>query len=270
LTLFGRRLAVSIPATVLEEKGTLRDRTTKVGAVARSCAVYGVDVIELFGAGDSAFIKKVLEYLETPQYLRRRLFPLDDDLAFAGALPPLRIPSHKPRLPAGKVRAGEIRDGVVNDDGTVDIGLDFAPKLKGGARPGARVTVKLVSVSPPLAVMVSRQESGEYWGYAVEAKATETVTSDERFDFKVATSRLGRPLGESLPAIRSSLRTSKGVKLIFGSPSRGLFDIWGPGLPAKVDLVANLFPEQRVETVRTEEAIDAALALINFLSAEKA
>ena len=36
----------------------------------------------------------ILKYLETPQFLRKRLFPKMNDLKFAGVLHPLRIPSH--------------------------------------------------------------------------------------------------------------------------------------------------------------------------------
>ena len=84
MTLLGRRLAVSLPDTVLEEKDSPRDKTAKLGLVARACAMYGVDVIEVFrdpgGKGEGPAIIKVLQYLETPQYLRRRLYPLDDVL----------------------------------------------------------------------------------------------------------------------------------------------------------------------------------------------
>ena len=55
------------------------------------------------------------------------------------------------------------------------------------------------------------------------------------------------------------------MKLIFGSPSRGLFDIVGPELARKSDYVVNLFLDQHVETVRAEEAIFAGLNLVNML-----
>jgi predicted SPOUT superfamily RNA methylase MTH1 len=64
------------------------------------------------------------------------------------------------------------------------------------------------------------------------------------------------------------MSNSDGVKLIFGSPTRGLFDIFGQGLARKVDFVVNLFPAQWVETVRTEEAIFAGLGLLSMISAE--
>ncbi len=129
MTLAGKRLAVAFPDTVLEEHDSLREKTVKLGQIARTCSVFGVDTVQVFrdprGRGESSLIRRVLEYLETPQYLRRRLFPLDESLKFAGLLPPLRIPSHKPKVASTSLRPGEFREGASSTDGvTVDVGLD--------------------------------------------------------------------------------------------------------------------------------------------------
>jgi methyltransferase len=273
VTLLGKRLAISMPDTVLEEKDSPRDKTVKLGSMARSFAIYGVDVVEVFRdpsrRGEGTMIKKVLEFLETPQYLRRRLFPIDEDLRFAGVLPPLRIPSHRPKSTVEDVELGQVREGVANPDGTVDVGLPQNAKLRGNAPSNSRVTVRIASRDPLTAVPVSREEVREYWGYAVEVKSVGDVFADTRFGVKVATSRLGRPLESELSRLRSSIVGAKGVKLVFGSPSRGLFDIVGPELPKKAGFVVNLFTEQHTETVRTEEAISAGLSLVNVLLAEK-
>jgi len=274
VVLSGRRIAVSIPDTVTEEKESPRDKATKLGLIARGCAIYGVDVIEIFrdpaGHGEAKTIRRVLEYLETPQYLRKRLFPIDEALKFAGVLPPLRIPSHKPKVPVDRVSRGEIREGVANADGTVDVGLEVAPRLAVRAPAGTRVTVRITSMSPPFAEVVSREAAGGYWGYTVETKQTPEVFDDPRFKVKVATSRRGAPLRDAIGRLRALTRDAEGVKLIFGSPSRGLYEIVGRDLDAKADLVVNLFPGQQVETVRTEEAVFAGLGLMNLISSEKA
>ena len=274
MAFMGRGLAVSFPDTVLEDKESQRDKTAKLGLIARACAIYGVDVIEVFrdpkGHGEGQVIRRVLEYLETPQYLRRRLYPLDEALRYAGMLPPLRIPSHKPKVPMDMLSIGEAREGVVNKDGTVDIGLDVTPRLEGEARPGQRVTVRVLSLRPPSVRLIQRQQVGGYWGYTVVTKTADDVFSDARYTLKIATSKLGNPLIDALSRLKDSLGRAEGVKLIFGSPSRGLFDIVGRNLADRVDFVVNLFPEQQVETVRTEEAIFVGLGLVSILSAEKA
>ena len=231
-------------------------------------------MVEVFrdpaGNGEPESVRKVLEYLETPQYLRKRLFPLDESLKFAGLLPPLRIPSHKLRIPADRVPVGEVREGVVNADGTVDVGLDVFPRIRGGATPGRRVTVRLSSVTPLVAEVITREEVGGYWGYVVETKQFPEVLADPRFKVRIATSRLGTPLPEGLGKLRALMREGESVKLVFGSPSRGLFEIVGRDLGRKVDLVLNLFTAQQVETVRTEEALFAGLGAVSLISAEKA
>jgi predicted SPOUT superfamily RNA methylase MTH1 len=274
MALLGRKIAVSLPDTVLEDKESLREKTAKLGLIARACAIYGVDVIEVFrdpkGQGEEKGVRKVLEYLETPQYLRKRLYPLDEELKYAGMLPPLRIPSHKAKIPADRLPVGEVREGVVNADGSVDIGLDVAPKLRQRLPPGRRVTVRLTSLRPLVADAIPREMAGPYWGYTVETKSVGNVLSDSRFGLKIATSRLGAPMVDELRRLRWSLNGAGGVKLIFGSPSRGLFDIVGADLPRLVDFIVNFFPEQKVETVRTEEAVLVSLGVVSLLSAEKA
>jgi len=274
LALLGNRLAVSLPDTVLEEKESPRERTTKLGLIARACAIYGVDVIEIFrdprGGGDADEIRRVLEYLETPQYLRRRLYPIEESLRYAGVLPPLRIPSHKPKVPFEQLPVGDVREGVANADGTVDIGLNVAPKLRERVPPGRRVTVKLLSLRPPMAELIPRERVEKYWGYKVEVNSIAESLADTRFRVKIATSRLGTPLAQAIGRLEASVAEAGGIKLIFGSPSKGLFDIVGRELTKKVDFVLNLFPEQHVETVRTEEAIFVGLGLVGLLCAEKA
>jgi methyltransferase len=104
----------------------------------------------------------------------------------------------------------------------------------------------------------------------VESKSVEGVFSDSRFGLKLATSRLGDTLSKRLHEVRTAFEKARGVMLVFGSPSRGLFDIVGPELWRRCDFVLNLFSEQHVETVRTEEAIFAGLDLLNVLSSDKA
>jgi len=270
--MLGKRVCVAIPDTVLEEHDSLRDKTLKLGLIARYCSIFGVDLIRVFhdprGRGESAFMRRVLEYLETPQYLRKRLFPLSDELKFAGLLPPLRTPSHRPKVPLDKLQVGEYREGFVLAEGTsADVGLDSPAKLQHRGSPNKRVTVRIAAKSPLMAVVVDRREVNQYWGYSVDVCGMTELLSDSAFPLKIATSRGGESVVASLPAIRASLEGAKGVMLIFGSPSRGLFETFGKDLRQRVDYVVNLFPEQNVATVRSEEAMLAALYLLELLVA---
>jgi predicted SPOUT superfamily RNA methylase MTH1 len=273
MTLAGKKVCVAIPDTVLEEQGSLREKTAKLGQIARYSSIFGVDVIRVFhdprGRGESSFIRKVLEYLETPQYLRRRLFPLSEELRYAGLLPPLRIPSHKTKVPLGRLRSGEFREGVVLADGfSVDVGLDSPALLRKRESPQRRLTVRIISVSNSgiEGVRVDRREVKTYWGYSVEVSGTGALLADPAFPLKVATSRLGDPVAREARSLRIDLQSSGAVMLLFGSPSRGLFETVGKDLRSRVSYVVNLFPEQNVVTARTEEAMLSALYMVGLLA----
>ena len=273
MTLAGKRICVSVPDTLLEEQESLREKTAKLGQVARYCALFGVDAIHVFhdprGRGESSFIKRVLEFLETPQYLRRRLFPLSEDLRFAGLLPPLRIPAHKAKVPLGRIQAGEFREGVVLADGfSVDVGLDVPVTLRKKETPQKRITLRVSSTSSSRVegVLVDRREVMAYWGYTVEVSGTGSLLAHPAFPLKVATSRHGDPVARVARGLRTDLQRSGAVMLLFGSPSRGLFETIGKDLRGKVSYVVNLFPEQNVVTARSEEAIISALYLVGLLA----
>jgi predicted SPOUT superfamily RNA methylase MTH1 len=273
MTLAGKRICVAVPDTVLEEQDSVREKTAKLGQIARYCSIFGVDAIRVFhdprGRGESNFIKKVLEYLETPQYLRRRLFPLSEDLRYAGLLPPLRIPSHKAKVPLGRLQAGEFREGVVLADGfSVDAGLDSPVTLRKKETPQRRITLKITSASPSGAegTPVDRRDVTTYWGYSVDVSGTGALLADPAFPLKVATSRHGDDVARVARSLRIDLQGSRGVMLLFGSPSRGLFETIGKDLRGRVNHVVNLFPGQNVVTARSEEAILSALYLVGFLA----
>jgi len=273
MTLSGKRVCVAIPDTILEEQDSLREKTAKLGQVARYCAIFGVDSIRVFqdprGRGESSFIMRVLEYLETPQYLRRRLFPLSAELKFAGLLPPLRIPSHTAKTPLGSLKSGEYREGFVLPDGlSVDAGLDLPVALRRKETAQRRVTVKITSASTSRVdgITLDRRQVPGYWGFTVETLGMSALLTDQDFPLKVATSRRGDPVGRVARALRMDLRDAAGLMLLFGSPSRGLFETIGKDLKSRVSYVLNLLPEQNVVTMRSEEAILSGLYLFSLLT----
>jgi predicted SPOUT superfamily RNA methylase MTH1 len=267
----GKKIAVSIPDTVLEESESLREKTVKLGFIARACSIYGVDRVEIYrdtkGKGERDLILKILQYIETPQYLRKRLFKIDNSLRYAGLLHPLRIPSHKKKVDFESLKVGDIREGVTNKDGTAYIGLDRDIRLTSNFKPGMRITVKVLSKQPFVGEVISREEVGDYWGYKAVACNLKDIFEDREFKLRIATSRYGSSLRSVMDRLRNNVKYSNSIRLIFGSPSKGLFEIVGPELVNVTDYVVNLFLEQHVETVRTEETIFAALNLINNLLA---
>jgi predicted SPOUT superfamily RNA methylase MTH1 len=64
-----------------------------------------------------AFLARILQYCECPQYLRRKFFPMHPDLQFAGLLPPLDAPHHLRRGDFAAFREGVVVERKSGDGG---------------------------------------------------------------------------------------------------------------------------------------------------------
>ena len=78
-----------IPNSFLAETNDLKLKTYKVGIIGRALAVFRVNKVIIYndssfnderGSKDAKFIYDVLSYMNTPQYLRKRAFPIQEDL----------------------------------------------------------------------------------------------------------------------------------------------------------------------------------------------
>ena len=58
----------------------------------------------------NTFLARILQYLETPQYLRKIIFPKHRDLQFVGLLNPLDCPHHMRIDDKCKYREGVVLD----------------------------------------------------------------------------------------------------------------------------------------------------------------
>ncbi|MEM2142027.1 MAG: RNA methyltransferase, partial [Candidatus Thorarchaeota archaeon] len=79
-----------IPDTSLTNCRDLREKTVRAGTIARAASVFKVDRIVVYQTGptqskrsrDSDLLTLILEYANTPQYLRKRLYPVTDVLRY--------------------------------------------------------------------------------------------------------------------------------------------------------------------------------------------
>ena len=277
-----KKLAIAIPASVISDTPHLREKTSKIGLIGRAAAIFRVDEIIVYPdnpkanqARDMDFIALLLNYLETPQYLRKRLFKLEPRLQFAGILPPLRTPHHPVSGKIKNLKAGEYREGVVLSQAKegllVDIGVDQAALLREKQfAVGDRLTLQVVKAGEQVEVQtVNRDDVPVYWGFRVRAEKRpfgQLVTSGE-FDLAIATARVGDKFMDVTGEIGKKWEIAGKILLGFGAPSRGLHEIAkeeGAELEAIVDFVVNMIPEQGTVTVRTEEALLASLAILNM------
>jgi predicted SPOUT superfamily RNA methylase MTH1 len=270
------RLSIAIPASMVSEHSHLRDKTEALGRVGRAAAIYRVEEIIVYPdePDESTLMKYILGYMETPQYLRKRLFDVRLELRYVGVLPPLRTPHHPLEDHAEKVTGGEVREGAVTNviDGgyMVDVGLDRLMEVKGRApSQGSRVTVQIVEKEPILkGRSVKKSRLGTYWGYDLRGsnyRLCELALSPE-WDLTIATSRKGVDFDSAAPEIRSVWAESGRTLVAFGSHSEGVYEIIGKERKRAEEcfrFIVNTIPDQGTETVRTEEAVHATLALLN-------
>jgi hypothetical protein len=216
----------------------------------------------------------MLNYLETPQYLRKTLFKLDPDLQYAGILPPLRTPHHPVSGKIKHLKVGEYREGIIlserKDGLAVDIGIQQPALLRQRQyRVGERLTLQIISISDQIEVQpVSRDDVPQYWGYTVriEKRPFGQLIQSNEFDLKIATARIGDTFADLVIKIGERWNLSSNVLLAFGAPARGLHEIAEDEhlkVDAISDFVVNTIPDQGTATVRAEEAILATLAIFN-------
>ena len=271
------KLTVAIPASLVSEYANLRDKTEVIGRVARSTALFRAEEIIIYPdqPDESALIKLILGYVETPQYLRKHLYNVRPELQYAGTLQPLRTPHHQLEAHATNLRVGEFREGILFDQqgvNVVDIGVEKPIQLAGKAPSrGSRVTVKIVEAGPePRCEMAKRIEIPAYWGYEIQVskKALGDLASGGYYDLTIATSRTGAPLTSEEERLKAKLVEARNVLVAFGSHRMGIQEMLKREHREVADCFQfnlNMVPDQGTETVRTEEAVHATLAILNLL-----
>ena len=279
-------LCVAIPASFVSDVPHLREKTFRIGLVGRAVSIFRVDEVIVFTdmpktdqSRDTNLISTILAYMETPQYLRKRLFKIQPELQYAGVLPPLRTPHHPLANRTADLKIGEFREGAVigysKEDTLVDVGVE-QPALVAGVKlqTNTRVTVKITGLGKqPKAILANHKEIKTYWGYRVTVSQVPfgQMVKKKLFDLVVATSRRGKPIDAIMDELVKSWKQSHKILLAFGASTQGLFEIAMHERLKLEDLanfIVNTIPDQGTETVRTEEAVYASLAILNTLEVD--
>ncbi len=281
-----RRFSIVIPASVVSDTPHLREKTAKLGAIARASSIFGVNEIILYQdiehtQADIEFCSEILRYLETPQYLRKRIFKLSPMLKFTGILPPLQVAHHNVPRSLANVKIGDVREGLVisrtSHEIFADIGLEKPVTVPGNYRVGERITVRLITVGedlhgepvePGLMTASRHDRRPMYWGYRVrKVKSLAKLLSTDQWDLRIGTSRYGTPVQELFGSISKDLKTANSTAIFFGSPKMGLRDILAAENLAPTDAFnyfVNTVPDQETMTIRTEEAVFVSLGILNL------
>ena len=262
------KISIALPGSIIDNCQGLQMKSIMASQIARACAIYRVSKIIIFNDTETIwgarFLEKILNYLETPQYLRRKLYKQSDDFKFIGSLPPLDCPHHFRKHDRYKFREGvvveQLKGGCL-----VDVGLEKPLIIQSTHETNTRVTIKLEETDIGLeGEFVERNivEKECYWGYQVQSckTLTEALTM-EKYDYILGTSERG----ESVEAL--SIPDCKNVLICFGGVD-GLekaheHDGTEKELKDFFSSYININPHQGSRTIRTEEAVLATLSLVN-------
>ncbi len=264
------KLSVAIPESSLSDESTKIDKTRKISVLARACAIFRIDTIYVYHEGnnkeDGNLLVTILKYLETPQFLRKRLFPKMNELKFAGVLQPLKIPSHITPANPKKIIKGDIREGIVvsmKGKRFVDVGINQLVPYFGKENMGKRITVQFKTDYPDFTVKeIQKDESSLYWGYSVKERANLFSLMDEWKGNTIITSRKGKTATKE--QLAKYLKSNLPTLVVFGSPAKGVHEILGGKMKNVQNAkTLNFFPNQATETVRLEEALMGTLSIIN-------
>ncbi|MEM1619981.1 MAG: putative RNA uridine N3 methyltransferase [Fervidicoccaceae archaeon] len=278
-------VAILLPRCTLENEPDLLRSTIKAWLIARFSAIYRVSTVGIYRSRSSdkecrnegELLSLLLSYMRAPPYLKKKLFSVKKELKYVGLAPPLQIPTH---TVSEKPVVGEVREALVvkvsRGRALLHIGLDAPVWVEASVRevrPGSTLFIR-VKGTEPLEVEILRSAPNDvYVGYSV-ININDVVAhlreSGRRGVYRLGTSRLGDPLDKSLERMKRKIANSRGVLLLFGEPRRGIFDVLrelGAEPSDVLDDVVNLIPAQGTKTVRTEEALAAALQTVRLLEA---
>jgi len=281
-------LNIAIPSNVLEDCSDLRSKTQKIGQIARAAAIFKVEKIIIYHvnklinrkfSGDRELIKGILEYLDCPQYLRKKVFPKVPSFKYIGTLHPLRTPHHPLENKIAKLETISIREGLVlfsnQHFSEIDLGLEKSIKIAIPHLPkDQRIILKLERQGNLITgTPVTKNNTKVYWGFEVEILNESIKDFLKKFsnNLIIATSKRGSPINsETQVELLQKLEKKNNLLVLFGSPATGLFEIFTNNnlrLADWVDFILNFIPQQGTETIRVEEALFSTLALINSLLA---
>ncbi|CAI8604750.1 unnamed protein product [Vicia faba] len=280
-------VSIAVPASIIDNVPTLELATRLASQIARAATIFRINEVVVFDnrsnadkdytvaensddESSSAFLVRILQYLETPQYLRKALFPMHSSLRFVGMLPPLDAPHHLRKHEWGPYREGVRIKGHSNSGTTlVDVGLFKHVAVDQILEPGRRVTVamganrNLDSDLPREVVPSSKpREEGAYWGYQVRYAHNISAVFNEctykgGYDCIIGTSEHGQVIKSSeleLPSFRHLLISFGGLAGLEESIEED-DNFKGKNAKEVFSLYLNTCPNQGSRTIRTEEAI---------------
>ncbi|WP_455141000.1 putative RNA uridine N3 methyltransferase [Candidatus Hodarchaeum mangrovi] len=271
---------IAIPDSAVSDCSDIRAKTEKIFQFARISAIYQVPDIMIYhdpflkpeeAHRESRRIRRILEYIECPQYLRKRLFPISRDTSAVGVLSPLATPHH---VLSKEIKPNEIREAVifllqgrtVGDVGSLHLLEVINPPKFSLQEKVLRVTVKIILKDDKLKLrLLPNRPSDIYWGYKVHV--SKVALSKALLNFKgikIATSKTCEPITSLNP---NDLQ-NKDILITFGSPYKGIPEMLkaeGKKIRDVFDHCINSLTHSGTRSLRLEEAMMITLSKLDLI-----
>ena len=226
--------SIAIPDSAVIDCTDIRSKTVKIFQIARIAAIFRIKDIFIYhdpflppsrANREKRVMTRILQYIECPQYLRKRFFPLSRDTAAVGVLSPLATPHH---TRSKELKENEIREAAIflnQGRAVADVGstqlleLISSPKKTLKDRT-LRLTVMVKKIDNKYkARILNKPPDGKYWGYSVHS-STAAIGKflSNRSEYKIATSRYCQPIS----SLSIDKKKIKNIIIAFGGPYKGI------------------------------------------------
>ncbi|MHA1972189.1 MAG: putative RNA uridine N3 methyltransferase [Candidatus Hodarchaeales archaeon] len=274
------KLTIAIPDSAVTDCNDIRTKTEKIFQIARIAAIFKIQHILIYhdpylkpkeAYRERRKIKRILEYIECPQYLRKKLFPISRDTAAVGVLSPLATPHH---IKSKEIKRNDIRDAViflhqgrmVGDVGGRNLLEVVNPPKRTFVDKIQRVTVKVIEQDKTLKLYIlPKRPTDKYWGYTVHSsEATIGNILANNSDISIATSRTC----QNIISLDPKKLTNKGVIITFGGPYKGLPELLkseGKKIRDVFDYCINSLSNYGTRSLRLEEAMMITFSKLDMI-----
>ncbi|MEW6069245.1 MAG: RNA methyltransferase [Candidatus Thermoplasmatota archaeon] len=266
-------ISVLIPSSLGAQESDSKLRAYLIGEVARALTIFKVQKLIIYPdpmlKTNSSRVKEVvtlLQYANTPQYLRKYIFKYEKELKQAGALPPLQAPHHPERNEKVEYRYGFVKE-LTKKGSLVDLGLD-SPILCAQKLPAKKIALFKLSSNNEWHPVSKNTVTG-YFGYDIEV-CTESLTDilkklRSEGNVVIGTSKYGIPVERIFYELSAKVKSSDKLAVAFGSYAHGFFSWFSKEDCKKMfDLVINVQSTQGTKTIRTEEALFLSLETLDL------
>ncbi|MHA1967262.1 MAG: putative RNA uridine N3 methyltransferase [Candidatus Hodarchaeales archaeon] len=271
---------IAIPDSAVIDCSDLRTKTEKIFQIARIAAIFQVKDILVYhdpflnpsrADRERRVLTRILKYIECPQYLRKRFFPLSRDTAAVGVLSPLATPHH-PR--SKELKTNEIREAAIflnQNRAVAEVGGINLLELVNPPKKSLRERVLRFTViirkekGKFLAEILPKPPNDKYWGYSVHSSSSALgKLLLNRTEYKIATSRYCQPIS----SVSINKKKFNNLLIAFGSPYKGIPELVkaeGKKTNEIFDNCINILQSYGTRALRLEEAMMIAFSKLEMI-----